>query len=41
MELDEKFENDLIEIKDKLHSEKPSPEFMERLYKRLQEELNK
>lgn len=41
MELDEKFEKDLKEIKDKLHSEKLSPEFMEKLYKRLQQELNK
>ena len=39
MNIDEKFEKDLKEIKDKLHAEKLSPEFMEKLHKRLEEEL--
>ena len=38
--VDEKFEKDLKEIKDKLHAEKLSPEFKEKLIKRLNEELN-
>lgn len=40
MNIDEKFEKDLKEIKDKLHAEKVSPEFKEKLIKRLNEELN-
>ena len=39
-ELNLKFEKDLKEIKDKLHAEKISPEFKEKLIKRLNEELN-
>ena len=41
MNFDEKFEKDLKEIKDKLHAEKPSDEFMKKLNKRLEEELTK
>ena len=41
MNIEEKFEKDLKEIKDKLHTEKLSPEFKEKLNERLKEELNK
>ena len=41
MNIEEKFEKDLKEIKDKLHAEKLSTEIMEKLHKRLEEELNK
>ena len=40
MNVDEKFEKDLKEIKDKLHAEELSPECKEKLIKRLNEELN-
>ena len=40
MNIEEKFEKDLKEIKDKLHAEKLSPEFKEKLIQRLNEELN-
>ena len=41
MNIDEKFEKDLKEIKEKLHAEKLSDEFMKKLQKRLEEELTK
>ena len=39
-EIDKKINKDLKEIKDKLHAEKLSPEFKEKLTKKLIEELN-
>lgn len=39
-EIDKKINKDLKEIKDKLHAEKLSPEFKEKLIQRLIEELN-
>ena len=40
MNVDEKFEKDLKEIKDKLHAGELSLEFKEKLIHRLNEELN-
>ena len=37
----QKFEEDLKEIKEKLHAEKPSDEFKQNLQAILEEELNK